>query len=176
MTMEWRTIPSFPEYEASDSGHIRRSGSTRPLQPSAAGKPGYFAVNLWRGNKGKTHYVHRLVCEAFHGYPPEPGMHAAHWNGNRKDNRPENLRWATPLENSRDRERHGTVNRGSRNGRAVLDEGLIRQIRADVAAAPRSSGGTRLRKGALAAIAGRYGIGRGTVWEIAAGARWGHTP
>ena len=55
---------------------------------------GYRRVTIAR----KSHPVHRLICEAFHGICPE-GCEADHINRERNDNRPENLRWVTRSEN-----------------------------------------------------------------------------
>ncbi|MBQ9469393.1 MAG: HNH endonuclease, partial [Bacteroidales bacterium] len=44
--------------------------------------------------------VHQVVCTAFHGPPPEPNMVVDHIDTNRCNNRPENLRWCTRLENA----------------------------------------------------------------------------
>lgn len=43
--------------------------------------------------------VHRIVAFAFHGQPPTPQHIVDHIDTNRKNNRPENLRWLTKLEN-----------------------------------------------------------------------------
>ena len=45
------------------------------------------------------HKVHRIVATAFHG--PQPTEHHVvdHIDTNRRNNRPENLRWVTRLEN-----------------------------------------------------------------------------
>lgn len=43
--------------------------------------------------------VHQIVCTAFHGPMPEPNMVVDHIDTNRCNNRPENLRWVTRLEN-----------------------------------------------------------------------------
>lgn len=65
--------------------------------------------NVWSlGEKDpKTGYmlfagvrVHRIVCTAFHGPEPEPNMVVDHIDTNRCNNRPENLRWLTRLENA----------------------------------------------------------------------------
>ena len=43
--------------------------------------------------------VHRIVCSAFHGEPPTDSHVVDHIDTNRANNRPENLRWVTRLEN-----------------------------------------------------------------------------
>lgn len=43
--------------------------------------------------------VHRIVCSAFHGEPPTESHVVDHIDTNRANNRPENLRWVTRLEN-----------------------------------------------------------------------------
>lgn len=49
----------------------------------------------------KQLWVHRVVCQAFHGEPPFPKAQVDHINGDMFDNRPENLRWCTAQENRR---------------------------------------------------------------------------
>ena len=44
--------------------------------------------------------VHQVVCTAFHGPEPKPHMVVDHIDTNRCNNRPENLRWLTRLENA----------------------------------------------------------------------------
>lgn len=44
--------------------------------------------------------VHRIVCSAFHGEPPTDQHVVDHIDTNRANNRPENLRWLTRLENA----------------------------------------------------------------------------
>lgn len=43
--------------------------------------------------------VHRIIATAFHGEPPSKNHVVDHINTNKQDNRPENLRWVTRLEN-----------------------------------------------------------------------------
>ena len=43
--------------------------------------------------------VHRIVATAFHGEPPAKQLVVDHIDTNRMNNRPENLRWVTKLEN-----------------------------------------------------------------------------
>ncbi len=44
--------------------------------------------------------VHRIVATAFHGSPPNEKYVVDHIDTNRQNNRPENLRWVTRLENT----------------------------------------------------------------------------
>ena len=44
--------------------------------------------------------VHRIIATAFHGDPPDPKYVVDHIDSNCRNNRPENLRWLTRLENS----------------------------------------------------------------------------
>lgn len=44
--------------------------------------------------------IHQVVCTAFHGPEPQPHMVVDHIDTNRCNNRPENLRWLTRLENA----------------------------------------------------------------------------
>ena len=56
-------------------------------------KTGYM---LFTGNVR----VHQVVCTAFHGQEPQPHMVVDHIDTNRCNNRPENLRWLTRIENA----------------------------------------------------------------------------
>ena len=47
------------------------------------------------GYNGHLTQVHQAVCLAFHGPPPEFGLHVKHINGDALDNTPDNLRWST---------------------------------------------------------------------------------
>ena len=49
---------------------------------------------LWGGVR-----VHQIVATAFHGSPEDQNMVIDHIDTNRCNNRPENLRWVTRLEN-----------------------------------------------------------------------------
>lgn len=167
---EWRQIPSWPAYEASDDGRIRRVGFDRAL--TLVNLHGYHVVWLsTTPRKGKNRRAHRLVCEAFRGAPPLPGMDVAHSNGIKTDNRPANLRWATRAENERDKKSHGVSNAGTRNGMAKLSEPDVREIRRRAHAAPFG-----MRKATATRISEEFGIGVRTVYGIVSGAYWGHLP
>lgn len=183
---EWKLIPSFPFYEVSDDGQVRRvawpithtgNKKTGVLNQQTCARFGYLSVHLWPLEGKRTRgLINRLVCEAFHGLAPSPYHHAAHWDGNVKNNTPGNLRWATPKENSDDKEWHGTVIRGELNGTAILTKDQIAFIRKEWLRLPRSSGGVKLAPFASDGLARRFGVHKKTIYQIATGSTWKHLP
>lgn len=127
-TERWRRIGDAPDYEVSDAGRVRRAVpdwqgkfAGHVLRPSI-GRGGYRWHVLCVGGKKITRKLHRLVCEAFNGPQPEGRPHCAHRDGDSANNTPKNLYWATPAENSADRERHGRTARGDRSGARLHPE------------------------------------------------------
>lgn len=88
-------------YSVSDTGKIYRHypNSLKEIV-TRKNKAGYEICTLFdRDGKEKLYYVHRLVVLSF--LPnPENKKQTNHINGNKSDNRLENLEWATPKENS----------------------------------------------------------------------------
>jgi len=145
MKEEWKTIPGHPDYEVSSIGEIKslffKNGAVRKKRGEAILlKPyltpyGYFTVSL----KGKAERIHRLVLEAFIGPCPD-GMEGCHGDGNPKNNRLDNLRWATKKENAADKIKHGTYLCGEKNYNSKLKNEDIKIIRfmASISFGPRA--------------------------------------
>ena len=165
----WRPVPSTNGlYEASSEGRIRRAGKARPLAPYMAKKgQRYLYTLICIEGKPYNRLTHRLVCEAFNG-PCGEGMQCAHYDGNRLNNRPDNLRWTTSKENHADRIRHGNNLAGETNGRAKLSEEDVDEIRGLY----QSRDGARLKNGELLAIARKFGVNGSTISRIASGRNW----
>jgi hypothetical protein len=99
----WRPSPIDGDtFLVSDQGNVLRLikdngqvvGAVTP--PAIRGK--YLCVFISLRNRAFP--IHRLVLEAFHSPPPHRGYQCNHRNGNKHDNRLENLEWATPSQNS----------------------------------------------------------------------------
>ena len=152
----WRDIPGFPGYQASSLGRVRSQHKVLKPQPS---RSGHVFVAPCIGGVQSRHGVHRLVCAAFNGPCPD-GYECGHRDGDATNNRPENLSWITRLENQRDRIRHGTTNRGQRNGRAKLTDEQMQEIRRRALAGEKH-----------ADIASAFGVVKSHVSNIASGRR-----
>lgn len=120
-----RTIDFLPETQISRDGRLWRNGREKKFTVS---KIGYEVVSFSINDKTKTYYKHRLMLHAFVGPCPN-NCEALHINGNRLDNRLENLRWGTRKENVADAIKHGTATIGSRNGAAKLTDEMVSFIR-----------------------------------------------
>lgn len=96
MTEIWRTTTGFPNYEVSSVGRVRsKRGLLSPFRHNQ-----YTLVNLFRGRAFVQCKVHVLVLETFVGPRPE-GYQAHHKNGNKHDNRVENLEWLSAKDHGR---------------------------------------------------------------------------
>lgn len=170
-TEVWRAVPGHDgAYEVSSLGRVRsldrmlpgRDGSLRPW-PGRILKPrvynGYSNVKLGRG---KWISVHRLVLSVFSSLPPFDGAECRHLNGDRSDNRAENLAWGSSAQNKLDMALHGTDPRGERNGRAKLTETDV----VDIFKA--HAGGER-----IFLLARRFGVTSTSIRRVLLRERWG---
>jgi hypothetical protein len=92
-------------------------------------RDGYVTVRLTRGGRQSWKRINRLVCEAWRGPAPD-GAHAAHVNGDLRDNSPGNLKWKSPRANNADKIAHGTHQAGEQHPRVKLTAAEVDAIRA----------------------------------------------
>ena len=106
----WRDIEGYEGlYQISNKGRVKRlyKASERILKPGWM-TGGYLFVVLCKNGNQSNQRIHRLVAKAF--LPnPENKPQVNHRDENKKNNRVENLEWATAKEN---------LNFGTRNERA----------------------------------------------------------
>jgi hypothetical protein len=97
--MELRQIPSVIGYSATKTGEIYSHHRFEPFAlKQTRHVQGYKQVNLKTEKGFRTRLVHVLVLEAWVGPRPE-GMVTNHKNGDKTDNRLENLEYVTQTEN-----------------------------------------------------------------------------
>lgn len=94
---EWRQVSGLKNYEVSSFGRVRHvNGEPRKLTTNA--KNHYAYVTVRRDGKAANLRVHRLVAEAF--IPNPDGKKCVnHLDGDKTNNRVENLAWCTHAEN-----------------------------------------------------------------------------
>jgi len=112
----WRAIPQNEGYEVSSLGRVRSLDRALPDGRKRKGQ----VLSTWETSGGYKYVslgasvkigVHRVVAMAFHGPPSGDRNEAAHKNGQRSDNRTENIAWATRSENEQHKRAHGTYAR-----------------------------------------------------------------
>ena len=168
----WLAIPTWEGlYEVSSHGRVRALARTLPVsnQPLRYRRErmlrpwltnGYPMVELQDKEHGRKRraFVHRFVCEAFHGPSPSPVHEVAHGDGKSLNAHWRNLRWATHAENEADKVAHGTIAIGERHGCAKL---TIEQAREAKASTERSS-----------SLARKWNVSRKAIALIRNGTNW----
>ena len=159
---EWKPVKDYEGYEISSCGDVRNVKTGRILKHGR--NRGYASVNLYTGErKYKTKKVHRLIAEAFidnaEGLPV-----INHKNGDKLDNRIENLEWCTQAHNIQHMIDEGIhPGKGATHWAAKLNEEIVLQMR-KLRAAGRS----------VNEIARQFGVRHNTASQAISGASWAH--
>ena len=98
---EYKIIKNYPNYEVSTFGNIRNITTGNILKGRLRGK-GYYAVALFNENGRKDVSIHRIVADTFIENENNKEQ-VDHRDGNKLNNRVENLRWIQNNENQRNR-------------------------------------------------------------------------
>ena len=160
---EWKPVKDYEGiYEVSNRGDVRNVKTRRTLKHGR--NKGYASVNLYIGErKYKTKKVHRLIAEAFIANPD--GLPVInHKNGNKLDNRIENLEWCTQAHNIQHMIDEGLHSgRGGTHWNARLNEEIVRKMRS-------------LRKAGRSVneIARQFGVKANTASSAISGVTWAH--
>lgn len=176
----WLPIPGYPHYEASSFGRVRSVDRVRTQKT----RHGTLAVWRYKGlileqvgpspylvvspGRYKTLGVHVAVALAFHGERPSQGHIVAHWDDDKTNNVPSNLRWATSSENAQDDGRNNRCKRELSeigNTERRLLESEIQEIR---------KAAKDKKWGIQTMLARKYKISQPHISRIISGEAWGH--
>jgi hypothetical protein len=165
----WKAVVGFAGlYEVSDSGCVRTIGRgpgrvEGRIHKECINSRGYPVVSLrTRDRVHVQRYVHDLVTHAFHGTCPR-GYQVNHKDCDKTNNRLSNLEYVTPQENNAHEDLMGLRPRGENNGRAILTDGHVKEIRS-------------LHKSGISysRIAARFFVSKSCIAHIASGRQWKH--
>ena len=162
--MNWIDIPEWDRYQVSEKGDVR----SKDMVVNAKGEKtavrkgrlltlitknnGYLCVTLTNGVDRPQIGVHRLVARAFIGECPI-GLQVLHWDGDKTNNCPTNLRYGTQAENKEDDRRL------RREGR-ILDREAVNEIRG--------------KKDTATALAKKFGVSLHTIHGVWYRRSWKH--
>lgn len=162
----WRPITDFVgHYDVSDAGRVRSIKRRTIVLAPRYDRWGYIKAALFKDGAYHPKLVHRLVAAEFMEPAPSAMHEINHIDGDKANNRADNLEWCTRSENGLHAYRNGlSVSRkGSAHGCSKLTESQIAEIKSLLGQ------GVRQRD-----IAARFGVGQPQIHRIATGKRWAH--
>jgi hypothetical protein len=130
----FKKIPGFNDYKVSNLGRVMSfhrdpNGLIKKLNENKNGYLYLTTYNAKSTNKKKIiRKISRIIYEVFIG-KIDPGMHIAHLNGNKKDNRLSNLKQCSKKENEWHKRARGTMPFGSRCKFSKLTDKEVINIR-----------------------------------------------
>jgi len=106
-------VEGYPNYLVYEDGRVF-SKTTRKMMKPHMNNAGYWYVGLWRNQKRKQFYLHRLIAMVY--VPnPENKPEVDHIDKDKSNNCVSNLRWATRSENSQHTGAHHNNKLGIKN-------------------------------------------------------------
>jgi hypothetical protein len=169
---KWKPVAGYEDlYEVSDDGLVMSLNYRNTHKPNLLKTPPHnkkgngYARCVLRNSKGenKSWLVHRLVALAFLEGETKEKWTVNHKNGDKLDNRLENLEWASSKEQTRHADLVlGSNNRGSNCGMSKLTEEDVTTIL------------TLLSSKTDIEIGDQYHVSSTTIYGIRTGTRWSH--
>jgi hypothetical protein len=158
------TIKGFENYAVDDQGNIfslpKKTRKGIRILKSTVGKNGYPMLDLCKDGEIKRFLVHRLIAQTLLPNPNNKEQ-VNHINGNKLDNRLENLEWNTRSENQKHAIKIGLRSaKGEKNSQCKITEQEVLYIR------------NSEEKGSI--LAKKLNISQTTISQIRNGKTWTH--
>ena len=189
LTNHYRQVIGFPGYYLRDDGTcwtqwvLSRDSRLRLVwtaagvltrKPTTINRFGYHLLRIKREWGQVQCVLSKAMLLAFVGPPPRDGMCCCHNDGDKNNNAISNLRWDTRSNNELDKLKHGTSNRGERNGMAIATEEQVKEVLRLWHEAPRSKTGMFRKAGTRKRIAEQVGLSVACISPIVYGDNWRH--
>lgn len=104
--MEWKNHPEITNYEISSCGQVRHKVFQK-IRKQRLDKDGYLRINILHNGKHCTYLVYRLVAKCFLG--DSAGLTINHIDGDKINNKKENLEIISSSENTKHAFKKGLV-------------------------------------------------------------------
>lgn len=153
-------VGEFEVYKDGSVFHFDKYGRKHRCT-AFVGQRGYLNYYVRCGKQRKHVYLHTLLALAYKSNP-YGYTQVRHLDGNKLNNKLNNLKWGTQAQNNEDKRRHGTDNSGERCGTGKLKEVEVRQV------------WSLLQEGdaTQSEIARTYGVARSTINDILHNRTW----
>ena len=158
---QWRDVPEYEGlYQVSNLGRVKSFHHGKEyLRTPSINDHGYRVVILYKGGKHKQFRVHVVVALAFIPNPENKPI-VNHIDGNKTNNRVDNLEWATYSENLTHAYRTSlmSIRRGLDCPNSKLDADAVRYIREHYIAGDRNFG--------QEALARKFNVSVSTIYAV----------
>lgn len=162
---EWRSINGFDHYIVSNMGNVKNVITGNIIGKKTSNKYQYKRIKLSQDGKKLFIDVHRLVAETFIPNPEKLEV-VNHINGDKSDNRVENLEWCTRSYNQLHAYKTGLqkVRTGEQVGSSKLTKENVQYIKSHYKKYDKEFNAY--------ALARKFGVTNSTIFKCLKGENW----